>query len=92
MYLLNKRADELEAENIKRLVENSVQESKSLDYKKELKLDDKDKREFLFDISSISNTDRGCLIYRIEEKKDANGHNTSTPPLAKFCKLGQFCS
>lgn len=79
MYLLNKRADELEAADIKRLVENSVQESKSLDYKKELKIEDKDKREFLFDISSMSNTDGGCLIYGIEEKKDASGHNTGTP-------------
>lgn len=80
MYLLGKRADKLDSNDIKRLVQNKVQENKSLDYKKELKLaQDKDKKEFLFDITAMSNTDGGCLIYGIEEGRDEKGQNTGKP-------------
>lgn len=80
MYLLGKRADQLIAEDIVRLVNNQIQETKALDYKKELKLSqDKDKKEFLFDITSMYNTDGGCLIYGIEERKDDKGQNTGIP-------------
>lgn len=80
MYLLGKRADKLNADDIIRLVQNKVQENKSLDYKRELKLSqDKDKKEFLFDITSMSNTDGGCFIFGIEENKDEKGQNTGTP-------------
>lgn len=80
MYLLGKRADSLEVEDIKRLVENKVQESKSLDYKRDLKLtQDNDKKEFLFDITSMSNTDGGCFIFGIKESKDEKNQNTGTP-------------
>ena len=80
MYLLGKRADQIDAEDISRLVTNQIQETKALDYKKELKLSqDKDKKEFLFDITSMFNTDGGCLIYGIEERKDEKGQNTGIP-------------
>jgi len=80
MYILGKRADQLTADDIKRLVQNQVKENKALDYKKELKISqDKDKKEFLFDITSMYNTDGGCLIYGIEESKDDKGQNTGTP-------------
>jgi hypothetical protein len=80
MYLIGKKADTLTEEDIKRLVLNKVQENKSLDYKKELNLSqDKDRKEFLFDITSLSNTEGGCLIYGIEETKDDKKQNTGTP-------------
>lgn len=80
MYILGKRADQLNADDIKRLVQNQVQETKSLDYKRELKLgQDKERKEFLFDITSMFNTEGGCLIFGIEERKDNKGQNTGTP-------------
>ncbi len=80
MYILNKRADQLDESDILRLVQNRVQETKSLDYKKELKISqDKDKKEFLFDISAMYNTEGGCLIFGIGESKDDKGQNTGTP-------------
>lgn len=80
MYILGKRTDQLDETDIKRLVQNRVQETKSLDYKKELKIgQDKDKKEFLFDISAMYNTEGGCLIFGIEESKDDKGQNTGTP-------------
>ncbi len=80
MYLLGKRADKIEDFDINRLVDNQVPESKNLDYKKELHLSrDKDKKEFLFDISAMYNTDGGCIIYGIEEIKDEKNQNTGKP-------------
>jgi hypothetical protein len=79
MNLLGKRTSQIIADDIERLIVNQIKENKSLDYKRELKLDDKDKREFLFDIASFYNTDGGYLIYGIEELKDKEGKNTGIP-------------
>ena len=80
MYILGIRADKLQDADIKRLVENQIQESSSLDYKKELAISkDKDKKEFLFDVSAMYNTDGGCLVFGIEEEKDQNNQNTGKP-------------
>jgi hypothetical protein len=49
-----------------------VQESKLLEYKKELHLfKDEEKREFLADVSSFANADGGILMYGIKEDKGA---------------------
>lgn len=80
MYILGIRADKLTSSDIIRLINNQIQESKTLDYKKELNLSkDKDKKEFLFDISAMYNTEGGCIIYGIEELKDENNLNTGKP-------------
>lgn len=80
MYILGIRADKVDEELIKRLIENQVQESKSLDYKRDLNISkDKDKKEFLFDISAMYNTDGGCFVFGIDELKDNNGQNTGKP-------------
>ncbi|MES2545630.1 MAG: ATP-binding protein [Bacteroidota bacterium] len=80
MYLLGKRADTIESKDIIRLIENGIPENKSLDYKKEIYLGkDADKKEFLFDISAMYNTDGGCIIYGIEEIKDEKKQNTGKP-------------
>jgi hypothetical protein len=80
MYILGKRVDQLNDDDIKRLVKHQVQETKALDYKRELNLGvDKERKEFLFDITSMYNTEGGCLIFGIEESKDHKGQNTGTP-------------
>lgn len=80
MYLLGKRADLIEESDIIRLLDSQTQESKTLDYKKELHISkDADKKEFLFDITAMFNTDGGCIIYGIEELKDDIGQNTGLP-------------
>lgn len=96
MYILGKRADQLNTDDIKRLVQNQVKETKALDYKRELNLaQDKDRKEFLFDIASMFNTEGGCLIFGIEESKDHKGQNTGIPksitgiPVDNYDKLSQ---
>jgi len=80
MYLFGIRVDKLQEKDISRLLENQIQESKTLDYKKEINLQkDKDKKEFLFDVSAMYNTDGGCIIFGIEEEKDESGQNTGKP-------------
>lgn len=82
MYLFGKRTELLEAEDILRLENNQIKENKSLEYKKELKFEsNEDKREFLFDIASMYNTDGGCIIYGIEDIKDEKKQNTGIPKI-----------
>lgn len=80
MYLLGKRVPELKDEDINRLIKNEIRESKSLDYKRDLNLEQtSDKKEFLYDITSFYNTEGGCIIFGIEEGKDEKNNNTGIP-------------
>lgn len=80
MYILGIRADKLVESDIKRLIDHQIQESKSLDYKKELNISkDSDRKEFLYDISAMYNTDGGCIVFGIEEEKDSKNQNTGKP-------------
>lgn len=80
MYILGIRVDKLTPSDITRLIDNQIQESKTLDYKKELNFSkEKDKKEFLFDVSAMYNTEGGCIIFGIEELKDEKNQNTGKP-------------
>jgi len=79
MYLFGKRAELLETDDINRLILNEIKENKTLEYKRELSLAESDKMEFLFDVTAMHNTDGGCIIYGIEERKDDKNQNTGIP-------------
>ncbi len=80
MQLFGKSVKDFTAEDIQRLKNNEIPETKILEYKRELKIDtDKDKKEFLYDIASFANTEGGIIIFGIEEKKDDKGQNTGIP-------------
>lgn len=68
MSLTNKLFDQLEEADFLELIENKVPESKTLDYKVDLKFGDRDKREFLADVSSFANTAGGYLLIGIKEE------------------------
>lgn len=54
--------------DIQELIDNSVPEGKTIEYKRELpKKSDKAKKEFLADVSSFANSSGGDLILGIEE-------------------------
>jgi len=79
MYLNGKRIEDIDSNDIKRLISNEIAESKILEYKRELKIDlSGDKKEFLYDIAAMGNTEGGNIIYGIEEGKN-NGQNTGIP-------------
>jgi hypothetical protein len=57
-------------EDLQRLVNDGVEEGKFIEYKKELKISkDKDRKEFLADVTAFANASGGHLIFGIEEGK-----------------------
>lgn len=77
MYLLNKHINDITEDVIKRLRDNSIAETKVLEYKMELKIGgDEEKKEFIADLTAMANTEGGVIVYGIEEGKDASGKNT----------------
>lgn len=69
--MIDKSLEKIILEDIEKLISDSVAESKTLEFKKELKISsDKDRREFLADISALANTIGGDLIFGIEENKN----------------------
>jgi hypothetical protein len=78
--IFGKKYKKIEFDDIERLVENKISESKILDYKRDLNLDKGDeKKEFLYDIASFANSDGGIIIYGVSEQKDEKGNNTGLP-------------
>ena len=73
--MIAKNIDQITEEYLQALVNNLVVERKTLEYKQALPGNsDKEKKEFLADVSSFANTSGGDLIYGIIEDK-----KTGTP-------------
>ncbi|MEM2126610.1 MAG: ATP-binding protein [Candidatus Bathyarchaeia archaeon] len=65
-----KNIDQVSEEDLKALIDNSVIEGKTLEYKQSLPGNsDSEKREFLADVSSFANASGGDLIYGIQERE-----------------------
>ncbi|MGZ9642829.1 AlbA family DNA-binding domain-containing protein [Bacillus cereus] len=63
---------EITLEDIIKLKEDGVEEGKRIDYKQQLKFENRDvKREFAKDITSFANTEGGDLIIGVSEEKGA---------------------
>lgn len=71
--MIDKVLSKIEIEDLQRLIDNGVGESKTIEYKAELHIDTGDeKKEFLADVSSFANALGGDLIYGIKEDRDTN--------------------
>jgi len=78
--MIQKDFDDIRKEDIESLVKNGVQERRTLEYKEALPGNsDKDKSEFLEDVSSFANSSGGDLIYGVRDKRDPNGKTTGVP-------------
>ena len=63
------KIDDLEMDHINQLLNNEI-EKKTIDYKIKLSIDtDSEKKEFLADVTSFSNTSGGHLLYGIKEEQ-----------------------
>jgi hypothetical protein len=76
--MIPKQIDQIEKPDIDRLIENEVRELRTIDYKMELPGNsDKDKKEFLADVSSFANAAGGDLVFGVREEegvpKEVNG-------------------
>lgn len=78
--MINKPFDAIDKADIDALVADSVNESKTLEYKQQLPGNsDDERREFLADMSSFGNASGGDVIFGIREALDANGNKTGFP-------------
>jgi len=69
--MISKKFEDVTINDVKELVDNLVLESRTIEYKKELILNnDQEKREFLADISSFANASGGDLIFGVTENRD----------------------
>lgn len=70
MLFFGKPLSEVNEDDLLALIENAVQESKTLDFKRELPGNaDEHKREYLADISAFSNASGGFIVFGMDEKK-----------------------
>lgn len=79
MIFRGKSIAEYTDSDIQSLIENKVPESKTIDYKRELKFDEKSKVEFIYDVSSFYNTEGGFMVIGLDEEKDEDGRNSGLP-------------
>lgn len=66
--MIPKPLDQIAESDLQTLISNGVREGRTIEYKRDLPGNaDADKREFLADVSSFTNTAGGDLIYGVEE-------------------------
>ena len=71
--------------DVQRLIENSVAEGPQLEYKQELKVNqDKEKKEFLADVSAFANSSGGVILYGVAVDPVEKGIPVSIPGLAIY--------
>lgn len=80
MRLRGKPVGSLIQEDLEALIANGVAESQLLEYKSELPGgSDRDKKDFLADVSAFANSAGGCLLYGVETQRDAEQRDTGIP-------------
>jgi hypothetical protein len=69
--MIPKNIDDIKEDDLQALIDNSVSERKTIEYKQSLPKDsDSDKKEFLADVSSLANASGGDIIFgMVEDKK-----------------------
>jgi Putative DNA-binding domain len=78
--MIGKPIDQIVRADIEALVTNEVKEGRTIEYKQALPGNaDKDRKEFLADVSSFANAAGGDLLYGIVEKRDADNKTTGIP-------------
>src|SRR5262245_14494167 len=78
--MIPKRLAEIVASDLDELVTAGRGEGRTIDYKSSLPGgSDDDRREFLYDVTSLANTHGGDLIYGVEELQSEGGKNLGIP-------------
>jgi hypothetical protein len=78
--MIHKPFEQVSREDIDGLVANDVKEGRTIEYKAALPTNaDKDKKDFLGDVSSFANAAGGDLLYGVVAKRDADNKTTGIP-------------
>ncbi|NOT43626.1 MAG: ATP-binding protein [Acidobacteria bacterium] len=91
--VFGKPISEVTLDDVQRLVENRVPESRSLDYKAELyEASPKGFREFASDVAAFANTDGGLLVFGVSERRVEGGQTSEPEAIVGLVKitLGTF--
>jgi hypothetical protein len=80
------RFREITRENLDALVENSVEENRRLEYKREYNSSDQAKRKILSELSAFANTDGGDILIGVTEE-DGLAHSLSGVPIDSIDRL-----
>lgn len=83
MSALSKNPKDWNEQDLKNLIQDRIEESPRLEYKREIDLSDKGKREACKDVSAIANGEGGYIIYGIQEedRKDLGSIPKAIKPL-----------
>lgn len=76
--MIPKPLNDIEPDDIRRLIEDQVKESRTLDYKQALPHPKEKKVDFLKDVSALANTEGGDILYGVQEKRK-DGQTTGEP-------------
>jgi hypothetical protein len=72
---------EIVEQDIQNLVDDQIEESAHLDYKREVDFSSSGKKELAKDISAFANSGGGVILYGIEEKKNEHGIPVPVSPI-----------
>lgn len=82
--MFSKPIDSINSEDINNLIDNQIDERRTLDYKRDLpNKDDNSKAEFCKDVSSFANTVGGYLIFGLAEATDSDKKGLGYPDVQK---------
>jgi len=93
--MIQKQIDAISKSDIDELIANSDNESKTLEHKQELPGNsDKDKKEFLADVSSFANASGGDILYGVVAQVDEDGKKTGEIKYGstEYSKTSRACS
>lgn len=71
--IFSKPLKDVNEQDIQRLINDQIEENIHLDYKREIALSPKGKKELAKDVSAFANSKGGVIIYGIEEEKNEDG-------------------
>jgi hypothetical protein len=78
--VIHKQFEQISREDIESLVRNEVKEGRTIEYKQALPTNaDKEKKEFLADVSSFANAAGGDLLFGVVEQRDSENKTTGIP-------------
>ena len=79
MFINSKPIEQIDQDDLKRLIDDEVYENTNIDYKSQLEFTTVGKNDLLATCSAMANTNGGDILYGITEKRDDQGQPMGLP-------------